>query len=81
MLFFFWVEFGGIFQSKTDIIEVPNKNIEYSKQEIQLEDARILGMFWNNKSHFIVLYDEDTKIAKVLEVDFSEWQYMDIGEM
>lgn len=60
----------GIFQSKTEIIEVLNKNIEYSKQEIQLKDATILGKFWNDKGQSIVVYDEDTK---VLEVDFSEW--------
>ena len=70
MLFFFWVEFGGIFQSKTEIIEVPNQNIEYSKKEIQLKDATILGKFWNNKGHSIVVYDEDIKVAKVLEVDW-----------
>lgn len=81
MLFiFFWVEFGGAFQGKTEVIELSDKNIEYSKQEAKLEDAEILGKFWNSKGHFIVVYNGTTKAPEVFQVDFSEWQYMRIGE-
>ena len=53
---------------------------EYLKQEIQLEDAKILGKFWNDKGHFIVVYNELTKAPEIFQVDYSEWQYMRIGE-
>ena len=54
---------------------------EYLKQEAELKDATIIGKFWNNKGHFIVVYDEDTKAPKIVSVAFSEWQLMDIGEL
>lgn len=53
---------------------------EYLKQEIQLEDAKILGKFWNDKGHFIVVYNGLTKVPEILEVGYSEWQYMRIGK-
>ena len=53
---------------------------EYLKQEIQLEDAKILGKFWNDKGHFIVVYRDTTKAPELFEVDFSEWELMDVGE-
>lgn len=53
---------------------------EYSTMKAKEEDAEILGKFWNEKGHFIVVYNELTKAPEVLQVDFSEWQYMRIGE-
>ena len=52
----------------------------YSTMKAKEEDAEILGKFWNEKGHFIVVYNELTKAPEVLQVDFSEWQYMRIGE-
>lgn len=52
----------------------------YSHLEAKLEDAEILGKFWNSKGHFIVVYNDTKKAPEVFEVDFSEWQYMRIGE-
>lgn len=51
-----------------------------SKLEANLEDAEILGKFWNSKGHFIVVYNGTTKAPEVFQVYFSEWQYMRIGE-
>ena len=54
------------------------------KQESTLkakeEDAEILGKFWNEKGYFIVVYNGITKAPEVFQVDFSEWQYMRVGE-
>ncbi|EPR90745.1 hypothetical protein M058_08900 [Streptococcus mitis 17/34] len=52
---------------------------EYLKQEIQLEDAKILGKFWNDKGHFIVVYRDTTKAPEIVEVDASEWELMEVG--
>ena len=52
----------------------------YSHLEAKLEDGEILGKFWNSKGHFIVVYNDTKKAPEVFEVDFSEWQYMRIGE-
>ena len=53
---------------------------DYSTMKAKEEDAEILGKFWNEKGHFIVVYNDLTKAPEVLQVDFSEWQYMRIGE-
>ena len=53
---------------------------EYSTMKAKEEDAEILGKFWNEKGHFIVVYNELIKAPEVFQVDFSEWQYMRIGE-
>ena len=52
---------------------------EYLKQEIQLENAKILGKFWNDKGHFIVVYRDTTKAPEIVEVDASEWELMEVG--
>ena len=52
---------------------------EYLKQEIQLEDAKILGKFWNDKGHFIVVYRDTTKAPEIVEVNASEWELMEVG--
>ena len=51
----------------------------YLKQEIQLENAKILGKFWNDKGHFILVYNDTTKAPEVVEVDASEWELMEVG--
>ena len=53
---------------------------EYSKMKAKEEDAEILGKFWNEKGQFIVVYNGTTKAPEIIKVDFSEWQYMRIGE-
>ena len=52
---------------------------EYLKQEIQLEDAKILGKFWNDKGHFIVVYRDTTKAPEIVVVDASEWELREVG--
>lgn len=52
-----------------------------SRLEAKLEDATILGKFWNSKGHFIVVYNGTTKAPEIIKVDFSEWELMDIGEL
>ena len=82
MLFiFFWMSFGGAFQGKTEIVELSDKNIEYSKQEAKLEDGAILGKFWNSQGHFVVVYDEDKKAPIIFPVDVKEWETMRVGEL
>lgn len=51
-----------------------------SRLEAKEENAEILGKFWNEKGHFIVVYNELTKAPEIFQVDYSEWQYMRIGE-
>ena len=87
MLFiFFWVSFGGYIlgtqgnnEPKTAQTESPTS--QESKLRAKLEDATILGKFWNSKGHFIVVYNDTTKAPEIIEVNYSEWQLMDIGEL
>ena len=87
MLFlFFWVNFGGYIlgtQGSSRDIKQEQKvePSDYLKQEIQLKDAKIIGKFWNDKGHFIVVYNDTTKAPEIIEVNFAEWQYRRVGEL
>ena len=48
--------------------------------EAELEDAEILGKFWNKKGYYIVVYDNAKKAPELFKVEFSEWKRMSIGE-
>ena len=86
MLFiFFWVSFGGYILGTQGNNEVEteqqiNKKIEDSGLKAEMKDAEILGKFYNEKGYFIVVYNGTTKAPEVIEVDYSEWQYMRVGE-
>ena len=53
---------------------------DYLNQKMELRDAEILGKFWNDKGHFIVVYDEDTKAPELFQIDFSEWNLISVGD-
>ena len=59
-----------------EIIQEIDKKIEYLDQKAELEDATILGKFWNSKGHFIVVYNGTTKAPEVLKVELNEWELM-----
>lgn len=52
---------------------------DYLNQKVELVDAEVLGKFWNDKGHFIVVYDEDTKAPELIQIDFSEWNLISVG--
>lgn len=51
-----------------------------SKLRTDLHDGTILGKFWNSKGHFVVVYDEETKVAKIYPVKEKEWVEYRVGE-
>lgn len=86
-LFYVFIYLGTSFvtagvDSNEDTKTVQDENItrQENKLEAKEEDAEILGKFWNEKGYFIVVYNGITKAPEVFQVDFSEWQYMRIGE-
>lgn len=92
MLFiFFWVSFGGYIlgtqgnnepkTAQTESTQQVDRTIENNRLKAELKDAEILGKFWNSKGHFIVVYNSTTKAPEIIEVGYSEWQLMDIGEL
>ena len=84
MLFIlFWVNFVGYIlgtQGSKEEIKTESLDLQESKLKAKEEDAEILGKFWNDKGHFIVVYNGLTKVPEILEVGYSEWQYMRIGK-
>ena len=87
MLFIlFWVNFVGYILgtqgSKEEIKTVQTESAvsQEGKLKAKEEDAEILGKFWNDEGHFIVVYNGLTKVPEILEVGYSEWQYMRIGK-
>ena len=87
MLFiFFWMSFGGYILGTQGNNEIEteqqiNKKIEDSGLKAEMKDAEILSKFYNEKGYFIVVYNGITKAPEVLQVDFSEWELMSIGEL
>lgn len=57
-----------------------SKKLEELSLKAEMKDAEILSKFYNEKGYFIVVYNGTTKAPEVFQVDFSEWQYMRIGE-
>ena len=87
MLFIlFWVNYWGYIlgtsRRKEEIktVQTESLGLQESKLKAKEEDAEILGKFWNDKGYFIVVYNGLTKVPEILEVGYSEWQYMRIGE-
>ena len=68
-------------KEETKTVQRESLGFQESKLRAKLEDATILSKFWNDKGHFIVVYDEDIKASKIFEVSYSEWKLMDIGEL
>lgn len=58
-----------------------DKKIEDNRLKAEMKDAEILSKFYNEKGYFIVVYNATTKAPEVLQVDFSEWELMRIGEL
>lgn len=69
--------------SKEDTKTVQTENLinEESRLRAELRDAEILGKFWNSKGHFVVVYDEETKVAKIYPVKEKEWGEYRVGEL
>lgn len=67
-------------KEETKTVQRESLGFQESKLRAKLEDATILGKFWNSKGHFIVVYNGTTKAPELFEVDFSEWELMDVGE-
>jgi hypothetical protein len=82
VLFYAFIFIGSSFSTAgvKDVKSIEYKS-DYLNQKVELRDAEILGKFWNDKGHFIVVYDEDTKAPQLFQIDFSEWELMSIGEL
>ena len=87
VLFYLFVYFGTSFvtagsdsKEDTKTIQAESTAKQDNKLEAKEEDAEILGKFYNEKGYFIVVYNGITKAPEVIKVDYSEWQYMRIGE-
>lgn len=87
MLFiFFWVSFGGYIlgtqgNNEIETEQQMTKKIEETGLKAEMKDAEILSKFYNEKGHFIVVYNGITKAPEVFQVDFSEWELMSVGEL
>lgn len=87
MLFiFFWVSFGGYIlgtqgNNGIETEQQMTKKVEETSLKADFKDAEILSKFYNEKGHFIVVYNGITKAPEVFQVDFSEWELMSVGEL
>lgn len=81
VLFYAFIFIGSSFSTAgvKDTKPIEYKS-DYLNQKMELRDAKILGKFWNDKGHFIVVYDEDTKAPQLFQIDFSEWKLISVGD-
>ena len=81
VLFYAFIFIGSSF-STAGVKDAPKIEYtsDYLNQKMELRDAEILGKFWNDKGHFIVVYDEDTKAPELFQIDFSEWNLISVGD-
>lgn len=81
VLFYAFIFIGSSFSTTVvkDAKPIEYKS-DYLNQKMELRDAEILGKFWNDKGHFIVVYDEDTKATELFQIDFSEWNLISVGD-
>lgn len=68
-------------QKDTKVTQIENLVSQEGQLRTELNDGTILGKFWNSKGHFIVVYDEETKVAKIYPVKEKEWGEYRVGEM
>ena len=66
-------------EPKTAQTESPTS--QESKLRTDLHDDTILGKFWNSEGYFVVVYDEETKVAKIYPVKEKKWLEYRVGEL
>lgn len=81
VLFYAFIFIGSSFSTAgvKDAKPIEYKS-DYLNQKLELRDAEVLGKFWNDKGHFIVVYNEDTKAPELFQIDFSEWNLISVGD-
>ena len=76
-----FVTVGVNSKEETKIVQTESAVSQEGKLRTDLHDGTILGKFWNSKGHFVVVYDEETKVAKIYPVKEKEWVEYRVGEM
>jgi hypothetical protein len=81
VLFYAFIFIGSSF-STAGVKDAPKIEYtsDYLNQKMEVRDAEVLGKFWNDKGHFIVVYDEDKKAPELFQIDFSEWNLISVGD-
>ena len=75
VLFYAFIFIGSSFSTAgvKDAPQIEYKS-DYMNQKVELKDAEVLGKFWNDEGHYLVVYDEDTKSPKLFKISYSEWK-------
>ena len=68
-------------KEENKIVQTESPISQESKLRTDLHDGTILGKFWNSEGHFVVVYDEETKVAKIYPVKEKEWVEYRVGEL
>lgn len=71
----------GLDSKESKIAQTESAVSQEGKLRTNLNDGTILGKFWNSEGHFVVVYDEETKVAKIYPVKEKEWVEYRVGEM
>ena len=80
VLFYAFIFIGSSF-STAGVQDAPKIEYtsDYLNQKMDLRDSEVLGKFWNDEGHYLVVYDEDTKSPKLFKISYSEWNLISVG--
>ena len=86
-----WVNFAPKGDSE-DVGKVENTKIEVTQGvkndslKVELKDGRVLGKYYIEKSnsvreYYIIVWDADYEKPIEFDLDFSEWEYINFGDI
>ena len=82
MVIFIGVNFVTVGVDNDKKVETTKETQRYEllDYEAELEDAEILGKFWNKEGYYIIVYNNAVKAPELFKVEFSEWKRRNTGE-
>ena len=76
-----WVNFApkGKIEKVGDI--EPTQEVKNESLKVELRDGRVLGKYYTEKGYYIIVWDDDYEKPIEFDIDFSEWQYINFGDI
>lgn len=76
-----WVNFApkGKIEQVGDIKQT--QDVRNDNLKVELKDGRVLGKYFTDKGYYIIVWDSDYEKPIEFDIDFSEWEYINFGDI
>lgn len=76
-----WVNFApkGKIEQVGDIKQT--QDVRNDNLKVELKDGRVLGKYFTDKGYYIIVWDSDYEKPIEFDIDFSEWKYINFGDI